>query len=131
MPVGNSKTFVFSKEVDSYLNGLLELLLEFFLNDDTGIKSISLYEFMFFVSAIHIQTSFAINIQECIELINIYRTLAPTQKKAVVYELQLKTTDRFDVMLNNAEDIFSLLNETVYFRKIRGNLKPIKNYNRL
>ena len=126
LPEGDVKTFVFSKNVDSYLNGHLELLLEFFLNADTNIKNISFHEYMFFASAMHTQTAFAISIQECIELIKLYRTLAPTQKKAVVNKLQLKHSEKFNNMKINAEQIFSLLSQTVYFSCGQEKLIPLK-----
>jgi hypothetical protein len=120
--------FIFSKGIDSQLDGHVNLLLEFFNNADNKIDYITIYEYMFFVSAIHTKTAFTIDIQKCVEYINLYRTLSRGQQNAVVKTLKEKMrpqncsgnkTDKRDFhnWWNKAKQLFSVITRTVYFEK--------------
>ncbi|MDR2644343.1 MAG: hypothetical protein LBC74_16305 [Planctomycetaceae bacterium] len=70
-----NRLFIFSKGLDFLLGGYINILLELFRYQKNDINKISIYEFMFFVSAVNTITCFNINIDKCVELIKSYRSL--------------------------------------------------------
>lgn len=132
--------FIFSKGIDALLGGYINILLDIFRDEKYGIDKISIYEYMFFVSAIDTTTSFSINIDKAVDLIHSYRTLTHIQKKSVIETLKNKMNPKnytgtkinkrdFHNWQNKAEQVFYLLNQTVYFER-RGEqlyLKKGKN----
>ncbi len=118
--------FIFSKGIDTLLGGYIDILLDILRDKEYGIEKISIYEYMFFVSAINTEASFSINIDQAIDLIKAYRTLTPIQRKSVIETLKdemkpknyngTKINKRdFHNWYNKAEQVFYLLNQTVYF----------------
>jgi hypothetical protein len=143
--------FIYSKGVDSLLKGYINLLLEILRNSDYGIDHVTIYEFMFFVSAIHTNTTFNITTQECVEYIKIYRTLSTVQKRNVIDALKTQMvpsnydgtkTDKRDFhnWWNKAQQVFSILTQTIYFEQreeklvlkiIKGSDNDIKSQKKL
>jgi hypothetical protein len=118
--------FIFSKAIDRLLNGYIGVLLNLLRDEEYELQDISIYEFMFFVSAVGTDTSFNINIDTCAEYINEYRRLSTIQKRVVVEQLKKKLQPRnysgtklverdFHNWYNKAQQIFSLLGQTIYF----------------
>jgi len=125
--------FIFSKGVDATLGGHINLLLEIFRNTEYKINNISTYEYMFFVSAVHSNTAFSITIQQCADFIRAYRALARGQQKGVIDILKDKMQPRnytgnkidkrdFHNWWNKAEQLFSVITQTVYFKQRYGKL---------
>lgn len=83
-----NRTYIFTKALDKLLGGYIELALSMLNERDLG--QISKYEFIFFVSAVDTDTSFSIDMNECVELIKSYRLLSRTQQKAVIETLKQK-----------------------------------------
>lgn len=130
------KYFIFSKGIDTLLGGYIDILLDILRDKEYGIDKISIYEYMFFVSAIDTEASFNINIDQAVDLIHRYRTLTPIQRKSVIETLKnemnpknykgTKTHKRdFHNWHNKAEQVFYLLNQTVYFER-RGEQLVLK-----
>lgn len=130
------KYFIFSKGIDTLLGGYIDILLDILRDKEYGIEKISIYEYMFFVSAIDTETSFNINIDQAINLIKAYRALTPIQRKSVIEILKAEMKPKnyigtkknkrdFYNWRNKAEQIFYLLNQTVYFER-RGDQLVLK-----
>jgi hypothetical protein len=124
------KFFVFSKGVDQLLGGYIDVLLNLLRDTKYNLEKISIYEFMFFVSAIGTKTTFNISTDKCVELIKEYRNLSSIQEKSVIEQLKerlkpknytgTKTAKRdFHNWHNKAKQVFSILDQTVYF-EVRG-----------
>ncbi len=120
------KFFIFSKGVDQLLGGYIDVLLNLLRDAEYNLEKISIYEFMFFVSAIGTETTFNINTDKCVELIKEYRNLSSIQRKSVIEQLKSKLRPRnypgtktakrdFYNWHNKAKQVFSILNQTVYF----------------
>ena len=135
-PTVLDKYFIFSKGVDLLLGGYIDVILNLLRDTEYVLEKISIYEFMFFVSAIGTDTTFNINTDKCVELIKEYRNLSSIQRKAVIEELKVKlnpknysgtkTTKRdYHNWHNKAQQVFSILDQTVYF-EIRGDILVLK-----
>ena len=118
--------YIFSKGVDRLLGGYIDVLLDLLRDTGLGSKNVTIYEFMFFVSAINTDTTFNISRRRCIDLIKSYRSLARIQRRAVVEALKdklnpenysgSKTAKRdFHNWQNKAEQVYSILHQTIYF----------------
>ncbi len=81
---------------------------------------------MFFVSAIGTHTNFNIGLEKCVTLLKAYRSLSTIQARSVVEILSVElkpanfTGDKsakrdFHNWQNKAQQIYDLLNQTVYF----------------
>ncbi len=130
------KFFIFSKGIDSLLGGYIDTLLDILRDKEYGIEKISIYEYMFFVSAIDTKSSFDVSIDEAVQLIKEYRQLTSLQRKSVIETLKVelnpkkfqgtKTEKRdFHNWINKARQVFSVLNQTVYF-EVRGEQMVLK-----
>jgi len=124
------KYFVFSKCIDILLGGCVDILLDILRDKVYNIDDISSYEFMFFISAIGIPSNFNINTDKAVELIKEYQKLTPTQRRAVIAKLKVELNPSkfqgskpekrdFHNWYNETQQIFYLLNQTVYF-EVRG-----------
>ena len=127
----NAKTsldqfYIFSKGVDKLLGGYIDVLLNLLRDKEYNLAKIDIYEFMFFVSAIGTETTFSINMNKCVVLIKEYRNLSPIQRRSVIEQLKSKLkpenytgtkTDKRDFhnWHNKATQVFSILDQTVYF----------------
>jgi len=120
------KYFIFSKGMDSLLGGYIDIILDILRDKEYNIDQISIYEFMFFVSAISAEASFNINTDKAVELIKEYRNLTPTQRKSVEETLKVELNPKnffgsklgkrdFHNWHNKATQVYYLLNQTVYF----------------
>ena len=87
---------------------------------------------MFFVSAVYSEYDFKIDMPQCIKLINSFRLLSPKQREATIDKLtnQLKPDNYsgnklekrdFHNWKNKAQQIFHLLDQTIYFEKRTDN----------
>ncbi|MCK4744794.1 hypothetical protein KAS41_01920 [Candidatus Parcubacteria bacterium] len=125
-----NKYFIFSKAVDSLFIGRVDVILNLLINDAYKTTKISFDEYMFFVSAIEIDTNFNINLEKADYLINEYRKLSPIQRKSVVEKLRKELVPKkftgnkinkrdFHNWQNQADQVFHLLNQSVYF-EVRG-----------
>ena len=127
--------FVYSKSIDKLLGGVINILLDLFRDDEYKLQNLDLYEYMFFISAIELDNSYPFRISrtEALELIKSYRALSKTQRAAVIATLKTEldpdnyTGDKSDSRdfhnwLNEAQQVFSILNQTVYFENRVGKL---------
>jgi len=134
-----NKYFIFSKGIDMLLGGYIDTLLDIFRDKEFDIGNINLFEYMFFVSAVGTETNFNINSDEAVNLIKSYRRLTNIQKRALIETLKQELnpknfkgdkTDKRDFhnWKNKIEQIFYLLNQTVYF-EVRGQQLVLKQDN--
>jgi len=118
--------FIFSRGVDRLLGGFINVLLRLLNDSDYRIKKIDVFEFTFFVSAIGTRTTFDIDYATCVELIRSFRRLSRIQRRGVKETLAQrlkpenysgdKTSQRdFHNWINKTEQIYHILNQTVYF----------------
>lgn len=118
--------FIFSKCVDKMLGGYINIILNILRDSEYNIDKLSIHEFMFFVSAVDTNTSFNINIEKCVDLIKEYRNLSRIQRRSVIEVLKNKLKPEnylgskrnkrdFHNWLNKSTQIFTILNQTVYF----------------
>ena len=119
-----NRYFIYSKAIDELLGGNIEILLN--ILRDYKINYISTYEYMFFISAIGVELNFNLSITQAVELILEYRCLTSIQQQAVIQSLKNTLNPKnyngskiqkkdFHNWLNEAQQIFNLLNQTVYF----------------
>jgi hypothetical protein len=122
--------FIFSKAIDLLLGGYIDVVLKILREPEYGMDKISIYEYMFFVSAIGTNTDFNITTNQAVDLIKEYRQLTFIQRRSVINTLKLqlnpkifkgsKTNKRdFSNWHNKVAQIYHLLNQTVYF-EVRG-----------
>jgi hypothetical protein len=123
-----NRYFLFTKGLDILLEGSINILLSILRDPDVGIDDISIYEYMYFVSAINVPYKFKLTKEEAVFLIKKYRTLSPIQRKAIsddlleIYNRRPQTGNKrqrrdFHNWKNKVQQIFVLLNETPYFEK--------------
>lgn len=128
--------FIFSRAIDTLLGGYINILLSILRDSEYAIDKITIYDFMFFVSAVDTETSFSIDIDQCVNLIKEVRKLSPIQRKSVIEKLKetlrpenyvgSKTNQRdFHNWQNKAEQVFTILNQTVYF-EVQGEILVLK-----
>ena len=121
--------FLYSKCIDSLLGGCINILLDILRDEVYKINNINSYEFMFFISAIGVKSKFNKTTGEVVELIKEYRRLSPIQRKSVIEKLkdelkpnkhgESKSQKRdFHNWYNETQQIFHLLDQTVYFEVI-------------
>ena len=119
-----NRYFIYSKAINELLGGNIDILLN--ILRDYKINYISIYEYMFFISAIGVELDFNLSITQAVKLILEYRCLTPIQQKAVIQSLKDTLNPKnyngskiqkkdFHNWLNEAQQIFNLLNQTVYF----------------
>lgn len=122
--------FIFSKAIDQLLGGSINYLLDLLRDSDYELSKVTLNEYMLFVSAIHSEVSYSITVEQCATYINDFRKLGRIKTPLYMEHLkeQLKpenysgdkTTKRdYHNWRNEAQQVFSLLAQTVYF-EIRG-----------
>jgi len=130
------KYFIFSKGIDSLLGGYIDTILDILRDKEYEIDKISIYEYMFFVSAIGVEYEFNINTDKAVELIKEYRSLTPIQRKSVIETLKTELKPKkfhgakpnkrdFHNWKNKAAQVYYLLNQTVYF-EVRGEQLVLK-----
>lgn len=130
------KYFIFSKGIDSLLGGHIDIILDILRDKEYDIDKISIYEYMFFVSAIGTEFGFNISTDRAVELIKEYRNLTPIQRKSVIETLKVELKPKnftgskpnkrdFNNWHNKAAQIYYLLNQTVYF-EVRGEQLVLK-----
>jgi len=131
------KYFIFSKGIDRLLGGHIDVIFNILRDGDYGIDSISVYEYMFFISAIGVDTDFNINTDTAVELIKNFRNLTAIQKKSVLEVLRKELKPKnfsgsklnkrdFGNWKNKIDQIFHLLDQTVYFER-RGEQLVLKS----
>lgn len=130
------KYFIFSKGIDSLLGGHIDIILDVLRDKEYEIDKISIYEYMFFVSAVGTEFGFNISTDRAVELIKEYRNLTPIQRKSVIEILKVELKPKnfsgskpnkrdFHNWHNKAAQIYYLLNQTVYF-EVRGEQLVLK-----
>jgi hypothetical protein len=113
-----SRLFIFSKGLDRLLEGHINILLELFRNGEHELNRISVYEFMFFVSALNQQTCFGIYQDQCRSLINEFRCLSPIQNRAVLTFVEnLLSKEVFLQWQNDALRFFAIVKRSIYFQQ--------------
>lgn len=129
--------FIFSKGVDRLLRGFIGILLDVLRDENYNLRYVTIFEFMFFLSAVATDTSFEITRDRSVELIKTYRALSPMQRRAVIETLKVKARPEnysgskrsqrdFRNWTNKAQQAFSLLDQTVYFEKRVAKRQPDK-----
>ncbi len=120
--------FIYSRAVNNFLPGYIDILIELLRSEDPAINQITSKEFMYFVSAVNSGTSFTITLAECRDFLIHYKSLSPIQKRTIDAELQEKldpskfSGDKLDKRdfhnwKNKADQVFLVLSQTVYFDK--------------
>lgn len=123
--------FIFAKSLASMMGSIIDNLLELLRRDSLSLTSLSLYEYMFFASAIGGTDSFSCTVDEAEKLIASYRSLSRIQRRACEEEVKRlldpshymgnKTYKRdFHNWKNEAQQVFSLLSETPYFDIVKN-----------
>ncbi len=118
--------YIFLSGVDRLLSGFISGLLRLLRDQDYNLKSIDIYEFMFFASALGTQSSFNIGVERCVELIKSYRRLSRIQRRSMIEILsaELKPANYdgpkpskrdFHNWKNKVDQIYHILAPTVYF----------------
>lgn len=123
--------FIWSKALDLILGGLINITLEILKDSDYKYEDITKWEYMFFVSAVNLDSSFSFSITKsrCMELITEFRKLSQFQRSAVIDVLRQKmkpenyngnkTSQRdFHNWRNKNDRIFERFSQTVYFQII-------------
>lgn len=119
-----NRAYVFTKALDKLLGGYIELALS--MLNERDLSHLSKYEFMFFVSAVDTDTTFSVNMNECVELIKSYRLLSRTQQRAVIETLKQrlqpdlfsgnKTHQRdWHNWQNKIDQVYHLFKQSPYF----------------
>ena len=148
----DEKFFIYTSGLDKLLGGFITILLALLRNQRFALKKIEIHEFMFFVSAIGTSTNFNIGYEQCVELLKAYRSLSTIQARSVVEILSEdlkpakflgdKPAKRdYHNWKNKVEQIYDLLNQTVYFEvrdgtlylrkeKVRSFSEKVKYFNR-
>ena len=129
------RQFIFSKGVNEMLEGRIDVLLALFDTPKYGIKRISSYEYMFFVSAIGGDPEFQLTTQNAVDMIGEYRALSKLQRRKVIEALRENLTPKqgvpkpeqrdFHNWHNKIQQIYHLLRQTRYFDVDGENLVPI------
>lgn len=130
------KYFIFSKGIDNLVGGYIDIILDILRDKEYEIDKISIYEYMFFVSAIGVESNFNINTDKAVELIKEYRNLTPIQRKSVTEMLKTELNPKkisgskpnkrdFHNWHNKIAQVYYLLNQTVYF-EVRGEQLVLK-----
>lgn len=126
--------FIYTKGIDNLLGGCINTFLNILTNqDDYGINRINIHDFMFFISAIGTKTSFNITESHAVALMKEFGILAPSQRKFVLetlaqelkpanYQGTKKDERDFHNWKNEAQQIFSLLHQTIHFNVKDENL---------
>lgn len=133
----SEKYFLFSKGIGNLLGNYIDILLNALRDEDRDFRYIDNFEFTLFLSAVDTNTSFNLNIEEAKALIAEWRAIPRIQRAAIVAHLSkaLKPTNfagdkiakrDWHNWINKTEQIFSLLDQTVYFEQ-----RKEKNSNRL
>ena len=117
--------FIFAKGVNELLEGRIDVLLTLFDTPEYGIKRISSYEYMFFVSAIGGDPEFQLTVKGAVDMICEFRALPGSQRHAVIDALKEDLTPKQNVPKqqkrdfhnwhNKIQQIYYLLKQTRYF----------------
>ncbi|MCY4010773.1 MAG: restriction endonuclease subunit R [Candidatus Saccharibacteria bacterium] len=134
------RQFIFTKAIDRLLKGFINVLLNIF-REYPEIKTITLYELMFFVSGVRLDSnesfSFSIkNIAEAVSLMQSFNDMSLVQKRNVISHCESvlvpgtfkgnKTKQRdFHNWKNKIQQMFKLFEQTAYFR-VEGSKKDPK-----
>lgn len=132
----HDKYFIFSKGIDNLIGGYIDIILDILRDKEYDIDKINIYEYMFFISAIGTKTKFNIDTDKAVELIKEYRNLTPIQRKSVIEKLKIELNPKnftgskrnkrdFHNWHNKIEQVYRLLNQTVYF-EVRGEQLVLK-----
>lgn len=123
--------FVYSKCIDKLLGGQINTM--FRILRDNELDWVDLTEYVFFVSGIEVEPDFGVSAVEAIDLIKDYRSLTHAQRR-MLYETLRKDLEPsmsaphkpdkrdFYNWINEAQQVFSLLSQTVYFDVSDGRL---------
>jgi len=130
-----NRAFLFTKAMDKLLGGYIEISLGLLKDEDREISRITKDEFMFFISAIYSKTSYTIDIDKCMELIESWKLLSNMQQKLAVETLKQKlipnlfkgdkTAKRdWHNWKNKIDQVYHLFSQSPYF-----NVSGINNFN--
>lgn len=128
---------IYSAAIDKLLEGAIDRLIELFkrLAQERGVNAndegIDTYEFMFFFSAIGAKAPIGRTMEEVVDLIRDYRSLSKLQRRALIAAIKeyanpkrfvgdKKAKRDFPNWKNETDQIFGLLDQTVYFEKRVG-----------
>ena len=128
-----NQSMIFTSAIDKLLKGYIQITLHI-LENNYGINDISIYEFMFFVTAVNTNTTFNIDILNCIKLIKSYRSLSSFQKNEVIERLTQKLQPQnfqgdkkskrdWYNWKNKIDQIYHLFKQIPYFNIIDDKIK--------
>lgn len=131
------QNFIYSRALNIFLPGYIDNIIDLITDENNPLNCITADEFMFFVSGINCEHEFNISLRECHDLIVNYRLLGPIQKKMLIETLKdllkpenfegNKTQQRdYHNWKNKADQMFTILSESVYFEKVNNVLKLSK-----
>lgn len=120
------KRFAYSAAIDRLLGGTIDVLLDVMAK--AGTRKLTVFEYMLFVSAVGADDSIQLTRDEAASMVLSFRALSPTQQTALIDSVQdyarpgnfkgEKTFKRdFSNWKNESDQIFSLLDQTVYFER--------------
>jgi len=87
------------------LGGYIDTILDILRDKEYEIDKISIYEYMFFVSAIGVEYEFNINADKAVELIKEYRRLTPIQRRSVIETLKMELKPKNFMERNQIKEI--------------------------
>ncbi len=128
-----NRSFIFTKAVDVLLEGHVEVALQLLQDPEYGIKQITKYDFILFVSAVDVNADFRIDLHTCAEYIKSFNGLGLKLKTAVIDTLKEKLMpDNFkgDKTVkrdwhnwkNKIDQIYCLLKDSPHFNVDGDNL---------
>ena len=108
------KYFIFTKSVRKILGGVIDIILNIIGDKNANIKNISIYEYMFFISAIDYSNKFpfSISLNEAKEYIINFKLLTFSQRKAFIEKLKFALKPKkFEGNKNNKRDFHNWKND--------------------
>lgn len=117
--------FIYTGCIRELLHDEMIKLLDILKNAE-GIDSISLYDYMFFISAIGSETGFKIRTEQAVQLIKDFGNLSPIQIKRILLSMRDELVPKkhlknkpdqrdFHNWENEMVQIFHLLSQTIFF----------------
>ena len=119
------KFFLYSNGIGNLFRGRIDMILLLLRQEEFELDFILRDEYQFFISAVDTDYPFNLTLEECVRMIKKYRQLGRTKQRALRDTLakDLKPNSKYPKneqrdygnWLNEAEQVFDLLRQIVYF----------------